>query len=80
MRHLRYMWIIAAAVLGGGVALAAASALAGLGPIALVCGVLLVWSGVVKVIVLRIWQANLPQDPVDEVPRTLVRSSTFTGR
>lgn len=32
---------------------------AGLGPIAFVCGVLMLWSGIVKAIVLRIWRATL---------------------
>jgi hypothetical protein len=80
MRQLRYMWIIAAAALGGGIAIAAAGTVAGLGPIALVCGVLLVWSGIVKVIVLRIWQAHLPRGSTDEPPRTLVRPSSSAGR
>jgi hypothetical protein len=35
------------------------SVAAGLGPIAMVCGVLLLWSGVVKAIVLRIWRTTL---------------------
>ena len=32
---------------------------AGLGPIAFVGGVLMLWSGIVKAIVLRIWRATL---------------------
>jgi len=42
-----------------GAGLVAASFLAGTGPIALVCGLLLIWSGIVKIIVLRIWQRTL---------------------
>ena len=42
-----------------GVVLIAGSVVAGLGPIALVCGALLLWSGIVKAIVLRIWRTTL---------------------
>jgi len=42
-----------------GLVLIAGGVVAGLGPIAMVCGVLLLWSGVVKAIVLRIWRTNL---------------------
>lgn len=42
-----------------GVALISGSVLAGLGPVAFVCGALLFWSGVVKAIVLRIWRTTL---------------------
>jgi hypothetical protein len=42
-----------------GVLLISGSVIAGLGPIALVCGALFLWSGVVKVIVLRIWRTTL---------------------
>jgi hypothetical protein len=39
--------------------LISSSVVAGLGPIAMICGVLLLWSGVVKAIVLRIWRTTL---------------------
>jgi hypothetical protein len=57
---MRKLWIVSAIMVAAGLVLASASALAGLGPIALVCGVLLVWSGIIKVIVLRVWQKTLP--------------------
>jgi hypothetical protein len=56
---MRYLWFIAAIMIGAGVVLALGSLAAGIGPIALVCGVLLVWSGIVKVIVLRVWEKTL---------------------
>ncbi len=45
-----------------GVVLITGSDAAGLGPIAFVCGVLMVWSGIVKAIVLHIWRATLNPD------------------
>ena len=51
--------MITAAFVVVGVTLVAGSVVAGLGPIAMVCGVLLLWSGVVKAIVLRIWRTTL---------------------
>lgn len=47
-------------MVGGGAALVMASIVASLGPIPLVAGALLLWSGIVKLIVLRIWQKTLP--------------------
>ena len=51
--------MITAALVVVGVALIFGSVLAGLGPVAFVCGALLIWSGVVKAIVLRIWRTTL---------------------
>jgi hypothetical protein len=56
---MRYLWIIAGIMIVLGLLLALGSVTAGIGPIALVCGVLLLWSGIVKVIVLRVWQKTL---------------------
>jgi hypothetical protein len=54
-----------------GVCLVACASLVSLGPIALVCGLLLVWSGIVKIIVLRIWHKTLtnPLHPDQRVAR-----------
>ena len=53
-----------------GAVLIAGGAVAGLGPVALVGGVLLLWSGIVKAIVLRIWRTTLtPVPPLDQVHR-----------
>jgi hypothetical protein len=46
-----------------GFALIVGGVVAGLGPVALVCGVLLLWSGIVKIIVLRIWRGTLSHHP-----------------
>ena len=69
---VRYLWFTSTAMIIAGVSLVAAAFFAGQGPIALVCGLLLLWSGVVKVVVLRIWQKTLAnpirpsQRPVSE--------------
>ncbi len=47
----------------------AGSVAAGLGPIALVCGVLMLWSGIVKAIVLRIWHTTLNSDSAPDRTR-----------
>ena len=61
-----------------GVALILGSAAAGLSPVALVCGVLLLWSGIVKVIVLRIWRATLAShESPDHVRRDARPKTTF---
>jgi len=48
-----------------GLVLIAGGVVAGLDPIAMVCGVLLLWSGVVKAIVLRIWRTTLSAAATD---------------
>jgi len=64
---MRYLWWISGAMFIGGVMLAVAGAVAGMGPIALLAGFLLAWSAVVKIIVLRIWQKVF--QPVSATPR-----------
>jgi hypothetical protein len=59
IKLVRFFWIVSAAMVLIGVALVLGGIIAGLGPVALVCGVLLLWSGVVKVIVLRIWRGTI---------------------
>ena len=49
-----------------GLVLVAGSVAIGLGPIAFVCGALLLWTGIVKAIVLRIWRATLSPDPAPD--------------
>ena len=46
-----------------GIALVLGGIGTGLGPVALVSGVLLLWSGIVKIIVLRIWRGTLRHHP-----------------
>ena len=80
IRHARYFWIITAALVAIGVLLISGAKVAGLGPIALVCGVLLLWSGVVKVVVLRIWRATLSADPVPDHADRDERSAKVIGQ
>ena len=47
-----------------GVVLVAGSVAIGFGPIAFVCGALMLWTGIVKAIVLRIWRTTLSPDSV----------------
>lgn len=56
---MRFLWMISAVMVIAGAALSMAALIGGASPLALVSGVLLLWSGVVKVIVLRIWRATL---------------------
>jgi hypothetical protein len=56
---VRYLWMTSFAILAAGAALLAGAIFGALGPIALVCGLLLVWTGVVKIVVLRIWKRSL---------------------
>jgi hypothetical protein len=49
-----------------GLVLVAGSVAIGLGPIAFVCGALLLWTGIVKAIVLRIWRTTLSPEPAPD--------------
>jgi hypothetical protein len=49
---------------GVGVVLLAGSIAIGFGPIAFVCGALMLWTGIVKAIVLRIWRTTLSPDSI----------------
>jgi hypothetical protein len=64
----------------GGVALIVGGGTAGLGPIALVCGVLMLWSGIVKAIVLRIWHTTLSSDSAPDHTRTYADSGAAIGQ
>lgn len=57
-------WFIAAAFVVVGVVLVVGSVAIGLGSIAFVCGALMLWTGIVKAIVLRIWRTTLSPDPI----------------
>ncbi len=54
-----YLWMTSIAMLVGGTVLIAGKFIGLLDPIALVCGLLLLWSGIVKIVVLRIWRKSL---------------------
>ncbi len=64
----------------GGLLLIAGSGAARLGPIALVCGVLMLWSGIVKVVVLRIWQTTLTSQAAPHDTRPNIESGTTIGQ
>ncbi len=66
-------------MVGGGVLIAGAVT-AGLGPIAFVCGVLMLWSGIIKAIVLGIWRANLPPETVPDQTRLNIDSEPAIGQ
>jgi hypothetical protein len=64
----------------GGVVLIVGSMLVGFGPIALVCGVLLIWSGIVKAVVLRIWHWTLSSPSAPDQDRRDGDSETAIGQ
>ena len=76
---VKYLWLVTNIMVVCGLALALGAIPLGLGPVALVCGVLLIWSGVVKVIVLRVWRATLPRAPLGEPSRVDKRSPSVSG-
>ena len=80
IRHARYFWIITAAFVVAGMVLISGSVAAGFGPIAMVCGVLLLWSGVVKAIVLRIWRTTLNANSAASQDRRDRDSGTAVGQ
>jgi len=59
MVFVRYLWFTSGIMIVVGMSLVAAASIATWGAIALVCGLLLIWSGIVKIIVLRIWHKTL---------------------
>jgi uncharacterized membrane protein HdeD (DUF308 family) len=56
---VRYLWFTSGIMIVAGIVFVAAAPMVNLGPISLVCGLLLIWSGIVKIVVLRIWQKTL---------------------
>ena len=63
-----------------GVVLITGSLAAGSGPIAFVCGVLMLWSGIVKAIVLRIWRGTLSSDSAPDDTRVDLDSGPAIGQ
>jgi len=63
---MRHLWLITAIMVVAGAAMILASLVAGAGPIILIGGVLLVWSGLIKTAVLRVWGVFLESPPVAE--------------
>lgn len=79
MVPVKKLWLLTNILVACGVMLTLGAILLGLGPIALVCGVLLIWSGMVKVIVLRVWRATLPAAPLPEPTRAGTRSTSVAS-
>lgn len=63
---MRYLWLVSFTMVAAGIVLIAAYLAGIVEVIALVAGVLLLWSAVVKVIVLRIWRWSLSMPGVSE--------------
>jgi hypothetical protein len=76
---VRYLWIISAAMVATGGLLILGSLVVGAGPLVLLSGVLLLWSGAVKVIVLHIWRRVLAPPPAgrDVAPTTPPTAGTW---
>lgn len=76
---MKKLWVVTVAMVVAGFMLVLGSAVAGLGPVGMVCGVLLIWSGIVKGIVLRVWRAILPAAPLPEPTRASMRAASALG-
>ena len=63
---MRYLWISSVFMVVVGVACIAARYLGLLDPIATILGAMLIWSGVVKLIVLRVWRTSLHRPGIRE--------------
>ena len=72
---VKYLWMTSVAMTIGGVAIVMAGMLSAISPVAFVAGVLLFWSGLVKMVVLRIWRSTLasPPEPPDARPSATPR-------
>lgn len=76
---MKKLWLVTNIMVACGIVSTLGGTLLGFGPIALVCGVLLIWSGIVKVVVLRVWRATLPAAPLPESTSAGMRSSSAFG-
>jgi hypothetical protein len=63
---MRYLWISSVFMVVAGVACILARFLGLLDPIAMILGAMLIWSGIVKVIVLRVWRTSLHRPGIQE--------------
>jgi hypothetical protein len=77
---VRNLWLITAAMIALGLALVLGGLATGLGPFLLVGGVLLIWSALVKAIVLRIWHATLGSPPLAGFQRPDTRARSSLGQ
>ena len=73
---MRYLWISSIVMVVAGVACIVARYLGLLDPIATILGAMLVWSGVVKLIVLRVWRTSLHRPGIRERRREPGRSTS----
>jgi uncharacterized membrane protein HdeD (DUF308 family) len=72
---MRYLWISSVTMVVAGIVCIVARALGLLDPIATILGAMLVWSGVVKIIVLRVWRTSLHRPGIQERRRQPGRSA-----
>ena len=63
---MRYLWVSSAVMVVAGVACILARQLGLLDPIATILGAMLIWSGIVKLIVLRVWRTSLRRPGIQE--------------
>ena len=63
---MKKLWLVPNLMVACGIVSTLGGTLLGLGPIALICGVLLIWSWIVKVVVLSVWRATIPATPHPE--------------
>ena len=71
---MRYLWISSVCMVVAGAACILARQLGLLDPIATILGAMLVWSGVVKLIVLKVWRTSLHRPGIQERRREPGRS------
>jgi hypothetical protein len=76
---MRYLWITSTVMIAFGFLLIGGYQRGTFATIAIIAGLLLVWSGVVKLIVLRIWRSSLGKPSVSEHHSQLNRP-TSTAR
>lgn len=72
---MRYLWFSSVFMVVVGIACILARFVGLLDPIALILGGMLVWSGVVKMIVLRVWRTSLHRPGIQERRREPGRSA-----
>jgi hypothetical protein len=77
---MRYLWATSFIMVAVGFVLIGAGVLGLLAPIALLLGLLSLWSGIVKLIVLRIWQRTLNAAVEEGPPAPPVRFPLRLGR
>lgn len=73
---MRYLWISSMFMVVAGLACIAARFLGLLDPIATILGAMLVVSGVIKLIMLRIWRSSLHRPGIQEQRREPRRSTS----